>query len=54
MNILIQHGHVIDPANNIDSKFDVYIADGKIAALGSAPAGFKADQTIDATVCTLA
>ncbi|OYY49634.1 MAG: dihydroorotase [Methylophilales bacterium 28-44-11] len=49
MNILIQHGHVIDPANNVDANLDVYVANGKIAALGNAPIGFKADQTIDAT-----
>jgi dihydroorotase len=49
MNILIQHGHVIDPANKIDTKLDVYVVNGKIAALGNAPTGFKPDQTIDAT-----
>jgi dihydroorotase len=49
MNLRIQHGHVIDPANKIDAKLDVYISDGKIVALGHAPAHFKADKTIDAT-----
>lgn len=48
MNILIQHGRVIDPANKVDAQQDLYIADGKIVALGAAPANFKADQTIDA------
>lgn len=49
MNILIQHGRVIDPANNLDAQHDLYIADGKIVGVGTAPANFKADQTIDAS-----
>ena len=47
--IHIQGGHLIDPANNIDSDNDVWIADGKIAAIGKAPNGFTADQVIDAS-----
>ncbi|HHJ34234.1 MAG TPA: dihydroorotase [Gammaproteobacteria bacterium] len=34
--LLIRNGHVIDPANNIDQLSDIYIADGKIAAIGAA------------------
>lgn len=49
MKILIKNGHVIDPKNNIDSKLDVFIAAGKIVALGKAPEGFIANQTIDAS-----
>ncbi|HTH43866.1 MAG TPA: dihydroorotase [Oxalicibacterium sp.] len=49
MNIHIKNGRVIDPANGVDAKQDLYIVNGKIAALGKAPDGFKADQTIDAT-----
>lgn len=48
MNLQIINGRVIDPANQIDAKHDVFIVDGKIAAIGKAPAGFKADETIDA------
>jgi dihydroorotase len=48
MKIHIKNGHLVDPANKIDAQQDLYIADGKIAAVGKAPAGFKADQTIDA------
>lgn len=49
MKILIKNGRVIDPKNNLDSQLDVYIAAGKIVALGAAPAGFVANQTIDAS-----
>jgi len=34
MNILIKNGHIIDPANAVDEKLDMLIADGKIARLG--------------------
>ncbi len=49
MKLHIKNGHVIDPANGIDAKNDLYIADGKVLAVGAAPAGFAADQTIDAS-----
>lgn len=49
MNILIQHGRIIDPANGLDQVADLYIAEGKIVGIGAAPANFKAAQTIDAT-----
>jgi len=50
-SIRIHGGRVIDPANNIDAPQDVYISKGRIAALGTAPPGFKADQEINATGC---
>jgi dihydroorotase len=49
MNIHIQNGRVIDPKNQLDAVCDVFIAAGKIAAIGNAPAGFVASQTLDAT-----
>ena len=49
MKIHIKNGHLIDPKNKIDAKLDVYIAAGKIVGIGQAPAGFTANQTIDAT-----
>ncbi|OON60656.1 dihydroorotase [Massilia sp. KIM] len=48
MKLHIKNGRLIDPAQGIDATQDLFIADGKIAAIGSAPAGFAADQTIDA------
>jgi dihydroorotase len=48
MNILIKNGRVIDPKNKIDTQQDVFISNRRIAALGKAPAGFVADQVIDA------
>ncbi len=49
MNILISNGRVIDPARRSDVVHNVYVAKGKIVALGSAPDGFHAERTIDAS-----
>ncbi|MGE5338794.1 MAG: dihydroorotase, partial [Gemmatimonadota bacterium] len=48
MNLAIVRGRVIDPASGHDAVADVFVADGRIAAIGAAPAGFKAERTIDA------
>ena len=48
MNILISNGRVVDPANRTDAVQNVYVAGGKIVALGQAPDGFVAERTIDA------
>jgi dihydroorotase len=48
MNIHIKNGRLIDPANHIDGQQDVFIAQGRIAALGRAPSGFTAERIIDA------
>jgi dihydroorotase len=53
MNIAIQNGRVIDPKNGVDRSTTLYIADGKVAGLGDAPAGFVAEQMIDATDCVV-
>ncbi len=49
LKLRIRNGRVMDPANNIDSIQDIYIAKGKIVALGKAPDGFVVDGEIDAT-----
>jgi len=49
MRIRIANGRVVDPANGLDATRDVYLADGKIAALGRAPDGFAAERVIDAS-----
>ena len=45
----IKGGRLIDPRNGVDARQDVFISDGKIAALGKAPSGFRAARTIDAS-----
>ena len=49
MKLHIKNGRLIDPANKIDAQHDLYLADGKVAAVGAAPSGFQPDQTIDAS-----
>lgn len=49
MKIHIQNGRLIDPANRLDGQHDLFIADGKIVGVGSAPDGFTAERTIDAS-----
>ena len=44
MNILISNGRVVDPANRTDAVQNVYVAGGKIVALGTAPDGFTAEK----------
>lgn len=51
MKIQISNGRVIDPANNLDRNADVFVADGRIVAVGTRPAGFEAEGVIDATGC---
>ena len=53
MNIEIKHGRIIDPKNGVDRNTSLFIADGKVAGIGEAPAGFTAEQTIDATGCVV-
>lgn len=49
MTLLIKGGHLVDPANRVNGKRDIYIdADGFVAGIGRAPGGFKPRRTIDA------
>ena len=54
MNIEIKNGRVIDPKHAVDREgVSVFVTDGRIAAIGTAPAVFVADQVIDATDCVV-
>ena len=49
MNLLIQGGHVVDPANGLDRVVDLGIAGDRVAFVGDAPADFSADRVVNAT-----
>ena len=49
MRLEILNGHLVDPENGIDETANVFIADGKVAAIAKKPDAWEADQTIDAT-----
>ncbi|WP_248320409.1 dihydroorotase [Caballeronia sp. Sq4a] len=48
MKIQIQGGTIIDPAAGTETRNDVFIAAGRIVAIGEAPADFSAAKIIDA------
>ena len=48
MKISIENGRLFDPANKLDAKQDLYIADGKIIGIKKKPNGFESDLQINA------
>ncbi len=48
MKIHIKNGHLIDPKQDIDAVQDIFIAKGKIIAIGAAPNEFQPSRVIDA------
>jgi len=48
MKIEINNGRLIDPKHGVDRRGSLYIAAGKIAAVGEAPSGWHAKRVIDA------
>ncbi len=48
MKIEIANGRLIDPARGVDRVASLYIAAGKVAAIGAAPDGWHANRVIDA------
>ena len=48
MRITISGGLLLDPSSGRESTSDLHLADGVIAAVGAAPAGFVPDRSIDA------
>lgn len=44
----ITNGHLIDPANAIDAPLDLFIEDGMVCGIGTAPDGFAPEQVINA------
>ncbi|WP_249679293.1 dihydroorotase [Pseudomonas abieticivorans] len=48
MSLSILGARVIDPASGLDAIGDLHISEGKIIAIGAAPTGFNATQTVQA------
>lgn len=48
MKIHIKNGRLIDPKQGVDSVQDIFIAKGKIIAIGAAPSEFQPSRVIDA------
>ncbi len=47
-SIHIRDGRLIDPAQGIDDHLDLWLAGGRVLAVGEAPPGFEAEITLDA------
>lgn len=47
--ICIQNGQVIDPRNGRNTRQDIFIENDAIVAIGTAPANFDAQETLDAS-----
>ncbi len=43
----ITGGRVVDPANGVDRETDLFVADGRIVAVGDGPDGFAADRVLE-------
>ena len=48
MKTLFENARLIDPASGLDRIGDLAVADGRIVAVGTAPAGFEPQQRIAA------
>lgn len=53
VDVLIQNGRLIDPANGVDSLQDLAIDQGRVVALGADASGLSGNQQIDATGCVV-
>ena len=54
MQVHVRGGRVVDPAAGTEIAADVFVRDGVIASIGSAPAGFRAEQVVEAGGCIVA
>jgi dihydroorotase len=48
MKLVIRGGRLVDPGSGHDAAADLYIAESRIAGIGAAPEGFRAEREIDA------
>ena len=48
MKILVRGGRLVDPASGRDGRHDLYLADGRVAAIDEQPRDFTAEEVIEA------
>jgi dihydroorotase len=48
MRLTITGGRIVDPASGLDRVASLHVAHGRIAGVGDAPDGFRADRSLDA------
>jgi dihydroorotase len=54
VKIEIANGRLVDPKHGVDRPASLYIAAGRVVAIGAPPAGWQAGRVIDATGCVVA
>ena len=54
MKIAVRKGRVVDPASGFDAVADVFIAAGKIVAIGAQPADWHSNREVNAEGCVVA
>ncbi|MGE5169630.1 MAG: dihydroorotase [Rudaea sp.] len=53
MKIAIRNGRLVDPAQGLDRRGDLYVDDGVVAGVGDASREWRADRVVDATGCVV-
>jgi len=48
VKIHVKNGRLVDPKSRADGARDLFVAEGRVAGIGAAPAGFRAERVIDA------
>jgi dihydroorotase len=51
LKIAIRNGRIVDPAQGLDRRGDLYVDDGVVAGVGDVPREWRADRVVDATGC---
>ena len=54
MKIEIANGRFVDPRHGVDRAASLYLAAGKVVAIGAPPAGWQAGRVLDAAGCIVA
>jgi dihydroorotase len=49
VKVHVKGGRLVDPQHGVDAVRDLFLAEGRVAGVGTAPGGFRADRVIDAT-----
>jgi dihydroorotase len=49
VKVHVKSGRLVDPRHGVDAARDLYIADGRVIGVGTAPGGFRTDRVIEAS-----
>jgi dihydroorotase len=49
VKVHVKGGRLVDPKHGVDAARDLFLVEGRVAGVGTAPGGFRADRVVDAT-----